>query len=157
MADIAFLLLIFFLVTTEIVEQKGLAVVLPPYDDVSIVTQYGEDQTLTILVNYQNKLLVEDTEVPFSDLKDRVYDHLDTKGWEPIGPIVSFRADRSTDYETYLTAYNEILAAYRQLRDERATARYGLAFDELDRDRKKVIAKEVPMYLSEAEMTDLRQ
>ncbi|MEO0627238.1 MAG: biopolymer transporter ExbD [Bacteroidota bacterium] len=155
MADIAFLLLIFFLVTTEIVEEKGLAVVLPAYDDVSIVTPYPKDQTLTIVVNYENDLLVEDEEMDFSELRQRVYDHITTKGWEPIGPIVSFRPDRSTNYSTYLTAYNEILAAYGQLRDEQALERYAMAFDELDLERKRVIAKEVPIYLSEAEMTDL--
>ncbi|MEM6879332.1 MAG: biopolymer transporter ExbD [Bacteroidota bacterium] len=158
MADIAFLLLIFFLVTTEIVEEQGLYVVLPSYDDnPPEIVEIDQDLTLSIFINYNNDLMIEDELENISNLKDRVYAHITDKRYVKRGPIVSFRPDRSTDYDTYLTAYNEILAAYNQLRDERSTLRYGLSFDELDRERKRVIADEVPMYLSEAEMTDLRR
>jgi len=67
---------------------------------------------------------------------------------------VSLQNDRGTNYDTYLTVYNELQAAYRELRDEESEKKFGTVFDNLTRDQKKEIIEVYPMKLSEAESTD---
>ncbi len=72
MADIAFLLLIFFLVTTTIVQEQGLLVQLPPYDGVTKPPQIADRNLLVVRLNAQDQLLVEDTQIPVKVLAQRL-------------------------------------------------------------------------------------
>jgi|GEM_PF-4523410 len=74
MADIAFLLLIFFLVTTTIAEDKGVLVKLPPWVEEDQPEQViKERNVLTVLINAQNQLLVEGEEMDIDDLREAVH------------------------------------------------------------------------------------
>ncbi len=72
MADIAFLLLIFFLVTTTILNDKGIMVQLPPYEENAAITPVNEENILTVLINKNNELMVEGSALPLDALRDRV-------------------------------------------------------------------------------------
>ena len=161
MADIAFLLLIFFLVTTTIEVDKGILVRLPPWSEEEPESADVQKRNLiSVLVNANNDLLVNGEPEELSSLKDRITDFItnptksENKPKAPDKAIVSLQNDRGTNYDTYLTVYNELQRAYRELRDEEADKRFGTVFDNLTRDQKKEIIEVYPMKLSEAESTD---
>ena len=162
MADIAFLLLIFFLVTTTIAEDKGILVNLPPWsDEEPDITKLKERNVFSVLVNAQNQLLVRDEPARIGELRERAKEFIMNPANRPDlaeGPknaIISLKNDRGTDYDTYLAVYNELKGAYDELWDELSQRRYGEPYsEEMPFARRKAIRDEIPMVLSEAEPTN---
>lgn len=162
MADIAFLLLIFFLVTTTIAEDKGVLVKLPPWsDEPPEQMRLNKRNVFSVLVNAQNQLLVRGQLLDIDKLKDDAKEFImnpnnrEDMAEKPTKAIISLKNDRGTKYETYLKVYNELKAAYNELRNEEATKRYNKSFEFLDKDRQKEIRQAIPLVISEAEPTDL--
>ena len=146
MADIAFLLLIFFLVTTTIEKDKGLLRSLPPIDDSQVEPPIIKQKNLfTVLINRHNQLLVEDEEMQLKDLRKAAIEFLDNGGStnaagetcsyckgkrdesssdHPDKAIISMKHDRETTYEKYMEVQNELVAAYNFLREIEATRLY---------------------------------
>lgn len=160
MADIAFLLLIFFLVTTQIVEDKGILVKLPPWsDEPPDITKLKERNVFSVLVNASNQLLVRGQPTQIRELKDRTKEFISNPtrredlAEEPTKAVISLKNDRGTNYETYLQVYNELQAAYNELRDEEALKRFGRVYDECNSEERQQIRNAVPLILSEAEPT----
>lgn len=126
MADIAFLLLIFFLVTTTIATDRGLLTKLPAWIDVPPEADVHKRNVLEILVNSNDQLLVENDYVQISELKDITVKFLSNNGVNPNysdspqDAIVSIKNDRKTSYKTYLAVQNELKAGYMHLRDKEA-------------------------------------
>ncbi len=136
MADIAFLLLIFFLVTTTIEKDSGIPRKLPPIEDVTEPPIIKQKNIFTVLVNKNNDLLVEDEPMEVKDLRAAAVDFLDNNGDRscsfckgkkdekssdnPDKAVISLKNARETNYETYITIQNELVAAYNQLRNRRA-------------------------------------
>nr|MBS0038445.1 biopolymer transporter ExbD [Saprospiraceae bacterium] len=161
MADIAFLLLIFFLVTTTIVEDRGILVRLPPWsDDPPEIEQLNERNVFSILVNAQDQLLVRGEPANIDDLRERAKEFIlnperrSDLSESPDKAIISLKNDRGTSYEMYLEVYNEIMGAYNELRDEAARASFGSSYEDLDINQRSEIRTQIPMILSEAEPTD---
>jgi len=161
MADIAFLLLIFFLVTTTIVEDKGVLVKLPPWsneppDNVKINTR----NVYSVLVNADNQLLVRGELMDIRNLRENTKifinnpQGLENMAEDPKKAIVSLKNDRGTEYNTYLEVYNELKAAYNELRNELAQKRHGKDFDFCTREQRDIIRSELPLVISEAEPTN---
>lgn len=163
MADIAFLLLIFFLTTTEIVEEKGLLVKLPPWEpNNKNIVQPPPRNVFSVLVNDNDELLVKGERIALADLRARTKtfisnpEKLSTLPQNPKRAIISLKNDRGTSYATYLGVYNELQAAYNELWNEAAQERYGIAFtDDMPREQRNAIRADIPMVLSEAEPTDI--
>ena len=160
MADIAFLLLIFFLVTTTILEDKGILVKLPPWSpEEPDITKLKERNVYGILVNAQNQLLVRGEPMNLDELKNNCKDFIinpqkrEDLAENPRKAIVSLKNDRGTNYKTYLEVYNEIQAAYNELRDEAAKRQFGKAYTQLNSNDRKKIRDEIPLIISEAEPT----
>ena len=158
MADIAFLLLIFFLVTTTMDVDTGIARKLPVLDD----TQQPEDMQgnarniYEVYVNKKDKLLVEDEEMDIEDLRSGAKEFLNNNGKNPAlsdspdKAIISLVNSRGTSYEMYIAVQNELTAAYNELRDDEAIRKYSLNYTELPKDKQKEIRKMYPMKISEA-------
>ncbi len=160
MADIAFLLLIFFLVTTTIAEDKGVLVRLPPWsDEPADVLKFKERNVYSILVNANNDLLVRGEPKRVEDLKEGIKEFImnPTKRSDLAesseDAIVSFKNDRGTKYATYLEVYNEVMAAYNELWDEYANAKYGKDYEFLTKEQRLAVREVIPKKLSEAEPT----
>lgn len=161
MADIAFLLLIFFLVTTTIAEDKGILVKLPQWsDEEPDITQLKERNVFSVLVNAQNQLLVRDEPMDIAQLRETAKRFISNKTNDPTmsespkNAIISLKNDRGTDYKTYLAVYNELKGAYEELWDELAEIKYGEPYsDDMSYAQRKAIKTEIPMVLSEAEPT----
>lgn len=161
MADIAFLLLVFFLVTTQIVEDRGILVKLPPWSEEPPETlQLKQRNVFSVLVNAQNQLLVRGEITDIKDLRERAKEFIinpDKKedlSEKPTKAIISLKNDRGTNYETYLRVYNELKAAYDELWDESSRQKFGIPYsDDMSKAQKDAIKDEIPMVLSEAEPT----
>lgn len=161
MADIAFLLLIFFLVTTTIAEDEGILVRLPQWSDEEVETaKLKERNVFNILVNANDELLVENEPARIGDLREGVKrfimnpDRNEKFAESPDKAVVSLQNDNGTRYETYLQVYNEIQAAYNELRDSEAEKRFSKVFEFLTKDQKREVIEAIPLKLSEAEPTD---
>jgi biopolymer transport protein ExbD len=161
MADIAFLLLIFFLVTTTIAEDKGVLVRLPPWsEEEPDIAKLNKRNVYAVLVNAQNQLLVRNEPMKIAELRKNTKEFISNPtgredyAEKPSKAIISLKNDRGTSYGTYLEVYNELKAAYRELRDELARKRFGKSYENLRSDRKKEIQDEIPLIISEAEPTE---
>ncbi|MBH46136.1 MAG: biopolymer transporter ExbD [Flavobacteriaceae bacterium] len=136
MADIAFLLLIFFLVTTTIETDSGINRKLPPIEDVEDPPIIKEKNIFTVVVNKNNQLLVEEELTDVSKVRSMAIEFLDNGGGEgeeacdycqgdrdpkssdnPDKAIISLKNDRETSYKIYIAVQNELVAAYNDLRD----------------------------------------
>ena len=163
MADIAFLLLIFFLVSTEITSESGILVKLPVYDPAAPISQVSADNTFNVKVNGEDALLVEGEAAEINVLRARLRTFLTNPRAlanlpdDPRKAVVSLQNDRSTTYATYLAVYNELRAGYREVWDAAAVAEYGLSFadERLTDAARATIRERYPMVISEADPTDL--
>lgn len=161
MADIAFLLLIFFLVTTTIVEDKGITVKLPPWSEEDPdITKLKSRNVFAVLVNAQNELLVRGESMEISMLREKAKEFIlnptkrEDLAERPTKALITLKNDRGTNYETYVNVYNELKAAYDELWDEMCQRKYGVNYSEdLPLAWRKSIKDEIPMVLSEAEPT----
>lgn len=161
MADIAFLLLIFFLVTTTMDIDKGILTLLPPYSEEPPDDQeIKQRNVLEILVNRNDQLLVEGELMDISQLREMTKKHVDNYGQlddfsvSPQKAVVSLKNDRGTSYTIYIQVQNELKAAYRELRDNAAMNKYGYNYGDLTKDQQKEIRAVYPLRISEAEPED---
>ncbi len=181
MADIAFLLLIFFLVTTTMDTDTGITRKLPPpppedMEDIKV----KERNIFKVLVNKNDNLLVNGEPGDIRFLRQRAKEFLANKNlksgsvpedrpekkevdipllggnvWISKG-IISLKNDRGTSYDMYIQVQNELAAAIRELRDELSQQFFGMKFDQLtDEEKIKAIQKAIPVAISEAEPEDI--
>ena len=163
MADIAFLLLIFFLVTTTMDVDSGIARKLPEKQTEEVNITIKEKNILDIVVNRKNQILVEgDQYVQVTDIKRIALDFIDNGGGEsaardgqpgkpcdycngarnpassdhPSKAIISLQSSRGTTYGMYVSVQNEIEAAYNELRNRYALVKYKRSYRDLLRDYK---------------------
>ncbi|TJY34603.1 ExbD/TolR family protein [Pontimicrobium aquaticum] len=141
MADIAFLLLIFFLVTTTMEKDSGISRKLPPMDDSEEDVIIKEKNIFKVSLNGRDQLLVEDELMELKDLRAAAVEFLDNGGGEnangeacdyckgkrdanssdhPDKAIISLKNNRETSYKMYISVQNELVGAYNELRNRRA-------------------------------------
>ena len=162
MADIAFLLLIFFLVTTQIDFDKGILVKLPAWDESIPETPISNRNVFSIKVNRENKLLVEGELGTIDAIRNQVKEFVlnplkkSNLSSAPNKAVVSLQNDRGTSYKTYLSVYNEVKAAYNELWEAEANRRYGEVFTALPKAAQKEIRQKIPSVISESEPTDFQ-
>lgn len=159
MADIAFLLLIFFLVTTTIEKDKGILRSLPPIDNSEVEPPIIKQKNLfVVLLNRRDQLLVEDEEMQIKDLRQAAIDFLDNGGDvnaqgercdycqgkrdasssdHPDKAIISLKHDRETSYGIYIEVQNELVAAYNFLRNREAERLYNRSFKSMLEEKER--------------------
>lgn len=167
MADIAFLLFIFFLITTTITSFKGVELMMPaPKDDSEPPKALEEKNVFKVLLNSEDRLLVEDQPYELSNLKSFVKRFITNEGKNPnlsVSPkkaIVSFRVDRGTSYKEYVAVLNELEAAYHELYADylNITVEEFLSLDltkKTDQSKKRIADKKYPWNLSLAEPSEV--
>ncbi|MEM6515578.1 MAG: biopolymer transporter ExbD [Bacteroidota bacterium] len=169
MADIAFLLLIFFLVTAMIPKDKGISrklpSICPPGQNCN--AEVKQRNTLEILVNGQDELMVENEKLDISKLKGKVKLFLDNNGNKtcdycsgtseetlsehPDKAVISLKNDMQTTYDFYIQIQDEITKAYFELRSNYAKSKFNKNPKELTEDELKEVRKAYPILLSEVE------
>ncbi len=173
LADIAFMLLIFFLVTTTMDVDSGLERRLPPMpppdqedDDTPPIK---ERNVFVVLVNANNQLLVEGEVSRVEDLREKAKEFManpyneenlpekEVKEIDFFGPVevtkgvISLRNDVGTQYGTYIAVQNELVGAINDLREELAKQKFGKSYEKLDRDQQGAVRDIYPSRISEAE------
>lgn len=153
MADIAFLLLIFFLVTTTIETDSGITRRLPPIDPDVPEIDMRKRNILIVLVNKDDQLLVNDNPLKLEDLRQSAMDFIDNGGGvgedacdycqgardatsseNPRKAVISLQNDRMTSYKMYIAVQNELVAAYNDLREREAQRLYGQSYRQMERN-----------------------
>jgi len=175
MADIAFLLLIFFLVTTTMDVDTGISRKLPPPLDPNVEPPDINDRNIfTVLVNSRDRLLVEGKPGDITMLRSRTKEFMANpqnredlpemvvKNIPPLGNVrvskgvISLKNDRGTSYKMYIAVQNELAAAINELRDELSMQKFGKKYGELlQEDQVDAIQKAIPVAISEAEPEDI--
>ena len=172
-ADIAFLLLVFFLCTTTMAVNKGLARRLPPPVPAEQKTEdlkVKERNVFVVLINSNDQLLVQGEYLDVKDLKEKAKEFIKNDANSENLPekevieveyfgnvavtknhVISLQNDRGTSYSAYIEVQNELVAAYNELRNDLAKAKFGQIYDDLSEDQQKAIQKIYPQKISEAE------
>lgn len=148
MADIAFLLLIFFLVTTTIETDAGLDRMLPPMEPPDTDVIIKQKNIFTVNINKNGQLLADETLMDIKDLREAAIAFLDNGGDgtctyckgkknasssdNPTKAIISLKNDRETKYGTYITVQNELVGAYNDLRNREAQRLFGRSFVDME-------------------------
>ena len=172
LADIAFMLLIFFLVTTTMDVDSGLERRLPQWvdkDQLDNDDQINERNVFVVLVNRNNDLLVENEYARIDELRERAKEFMANPTNDVNLPekeptevpyfgtvdvtkgVISLRNDLDTKYGTYLAVQNELVGAINELREELAKSKFGKSYADLDRDQQRAVRTIVPSKISEAE------
>ncbi len=173
MADIAFLLLIFFLVTTTLDTDSGIMRRLPPMpreEDMQNQDQIKDRNVFLVMINKNNELLVELEPMDVLQLKEKAKEFIANPNNDPKLPektledvpyfgkwevcnkgVISVQNDRGTSYKMYMMVQNELVAAYNELRDELAMQKFGKKLDDLEEDQAEAVRTIYPLNISEAE------
>jgi biopolymer transport protein ExbD len=174
LADIAFMLLIFFLVTTTMDVDSGLERRLPQWvdpEDIEDTPPIRERNIFIVLIDRNDRLMVDGELTRIDDLKEKTklfltnpYDapNLPEKEVREIplfGPtevlvqsaVISLRNDVGTTYGAYIKVQNELVAAINELRDELSKQKFGRLYNELNKDQQDAVKEIYPQKISEAE------
>ena len=175
-ADIAFLLLCYFLMTTTMGSQTGLSRRLPPMPDKD---QKVEDQKVNrrniiqVKINSADRILAGSEPIDISQLKDKIKEFLTNPANDPNLPekeiqniegfgeypvskgIISLQNDRGTSYQAYIAVQNELVKAVNELRDDFSRKNYSKVFSQLTEEQQGIVKKAVPQFISEAEPKDV--
>jgi biopolymer transport protein ExbD len=174
MADIAFLLLIFFLVTVTMDVDTGITRKLPPPVEDNEVIDFNQRNIFEVLINSANQLLVEGKPGNIATLKEETKhfflnpendpnlpekkpEKIDLLGEMQVSKgVISLKNDRGTSYETYIKVQNELTKAFQEMRDELSVEKFGTKYDKLiDPQKQEAIQSVIPMAISEAEPEDV--
>ena len=175
-ADIAFLLLCYFLMTSTMDQQNGLQRRLPPMPDKD---QKVDDQKVNrrniiiVKINSADRLFAGNEMLDISQLKDKIKEFLTNPADDPNLPekemkdieglgeypvskgVISLQNDRGTSYQAYIAVQNELVKAVNELRDDFARTKYGKPFAALSETQQDIAKKAVPQNISEAEPKDV--
>lgn len=175
MADIAFLLLIFFLVATTMDVDSGLSRRLPPWIDQTTEKppEIKKRNVFTVLINANNQFLVQNEWGDIRELRKKAKEFIENPNDDPTLPekepknipffgeypiskqVISLQNDRGTKYEVYLKVQNELVAAYNELRQELAKKKFAKDYDKLTQEQRDAINEIYPQRISEAEPKNL--
>jgi len=175
-ADIAFLLLCYFLMTTTMGSQTGLSRRLPPMPDPN---QKVEDQKVNrrniilVKINSADRIFAGSEPIDITQLKDRIKIFITNPADSPNLPakevkeikgignrnvtkaVISLQNDRGTSYDAYIAVQNELVKAINELRNEASMREFGKALSALNKEQQEAIKDLVPPQISEAEPKDV--
>lgn len=155
MADIAFLLLIFFLVATVIDVDTGIGLTLPEYvppDEIEEV-KVDPDRMAAILINENGDVLLDGKPISLFQIKNTLKPRIISKIELPKKKklIVSLKTDRKTVYSAYISALDQIKMAFFEVRDEYSNSRFGMKYNDLSEEGQKEVKSAIPIIISLAE------
>ena len=185
-ADIAFLLLIFFLVATTMNTDTGIARMLPPMppeDQQQEEIKVKERNLFLVFINGRGDIMAgvsgKQEPIDLSQLKERAKEFVTNPMEDPNLPekidkeieltdgskwvypvsegVISLQTTRDTNYQSYIMVQNELTRAFNEVRDEVATRKFGAKFADLPEDQRNAVSKAVPLKISEAEPRNIKR
>lgn len=153
MADIAFLLLIFFLVTTTIMQDNGILTRLPSMPENEDETvKYNDELVLNTLINNADELLVESQALAIHQMKNSTIDFLLNNMEKNAVPVISLSCRRGTSYARYIDVYDQLRLAYTYVWNALSAQYFQKPYDQLAANEQKTIRAKLPLVISEAEV-----
>lgn len=177
-ADIAFLLLCYFLMTSTMDQQAGLQRRLPPMPDQNQKVEdmkVNERNIIIVRINSSDRLFAGDQPMDVSQLKDKIKEFLTNPNNDPKLPerenkeiegfgtypvskgIISLQNDRGTSYDAYIHVQNELVKAINEIRDDFSRQNFGKRYSALSEDQQKIVREAIPQNISEAEPKDVNK
>ncbi len=174
-ADIAFIVLVFFLISSNMDSSGGIHLRLPPMPDKNqqvIDQKVNKRNVLVVRINESDRLFAGGEIMDISMLKDKAKEFLMNPNNDPSLPekeekniegfgmypiskgVISLQNTRGTSYDAYIRVQNELVRAVNEVRDEFAMANFGKSFILLDETKQEIVRKAVPQNISEAEPKD---
>jgi biopolymer transport protein ExbD len=175
-ADIAFLLLCYFLMTSTMDQQSGLQRRLPPMpadNQKTEDTKINKRNIIIVKINSSDRLFAGDQLMDVSMLKDKIKEFITNPSNDPNLPeremkniegygeypvskgVISLQNDRGTSYRAYIAVQNELVKAINEVRDDFSKQNYGKAYAFLTEDQQKIVRDAIPQNISEAEPKDV--
>ena len=175
-ADIAFLLLCYFLMTSTMDKQSGLQRRLPPMpadNQKTEDTKINKRNIIIVKINSSDRLFAGDQLMDVSMLKDKIKEFITNPSNDPNLPeremkniegygeypvskgVISLQNDRGTSYRAYIAVQNELVKAINEVRDDFSKQNYGKAYAFLTEDQQKIVRDAIPQNISEAEPKDV--
>ena len=177
-ADIAFLLLCYFLMTSTMDQQAGLQRRLPPMPDKNQKVEdmkVNERNIIIVRINSGDRLFAGDQPMDVSQLKDKIKEFLTNPNNDPKLPerenkeiegfgtypvskgVISLQNDRGTSYDAYIHVQNELVKAINEVRDDFSRQHFGRRYSALTEDQQKIVRDAIPQNISEAEPKDVNK
>jgi biopolymer transport protein ExbD len=169
-ADIAFIMLLFFLLTSSMDTDRGIARRLPPISDVKQEQKVKERNLLVVQISSLNQIGCRGEGVTLPQLRERVKEFIENPNNSENMPekeevevpffgnmmvtknhVISLQNDRGTSYQTYIDVQNELAAAYSDLRNNISQKKFGKAFLEISEEQQSAVLEIYPQRVSEAE------
>ncbi|PID59563.1 MAG: biopolymer transporter ExbD [Ignavibacteriae bacterium] len=155
MADITFLLLLFFLVTTNIDVDTGIGLVLPEYvpPDERVETKISPERLVTILVNENGDVLLNKEVIAIPQISEVLKEKIRSKIELPKNKklIVSIKVARETNYNLFMQTLDQVETSFNEVRDEYSMGKFGKKFMDLNDDQKDDVKEKVYKVVSFAE------
>jgi biopolymer transport protein ExbD len=158
MADIAFLLLLFFLVATVIDVDTGIGLTLPDYSD-EPPQPLRPERLIAILINENGDVLIDGNQVALFQIKNTVKPRIESKIELPSGKklVISLKTDRKTNYNSFIQALDQIKLSYIEVKDEYSLTNFGKKYKDLSPEEQKIIKEKIPEIISIAEPEMVRK
>lgn len=178
MADISFIVLVFFLMVSTMDQEKGLSRRLPPMpaEDQKVEDQKVNRRNIIIVrININDRIFAGNEPMDVSQLKDKIKEFLlnptddpnlpekEVKEIEGFGPypvskgVISLQNDRGTTYSKYIEVQNELVKAINEIRDDFSMANFGKKYENLDEEKQTIVRECIPQQISEAEPKDINK
>jgi biopolymer transport protein ExbD len=152
MADIAFELMIFFLVATTFDVDTGIGLVLPPAAETTEQVKVKQSDIAKLLVNAAGEVLLDGELITVPQIRETIKNKIK----QNPKLIVSIKTDRETNYSRYIEVLDELKLAYSDLREEYSLRTYGKSFKDLNRDQQEEVKKAIPIRISIAEPEEVK-
>jgi len=174
MADISFLMLIFFLVTTTMDKDYGISRTLPPIaDEQNAPIELKERNALAVRINQQDQIMVGGERTDISGIKDIAKIFITNPANDPNLPetetkevpifgdylvskgVISLQNDRGTSYDVYVAVQNELTKAFNEAQDDLSRKAFGKGLNEVSEEQREALSKAIPVKISEANPQNL--
>ena len=175
-ADIAFLLLCYFLMVSTMDQQSGLVRRLPPMPDQNQKTEDTKVNRRNIIIakiNSSDRLFAGAQHMDVSQLKGKIKEFMTNPNDDPNLPerevktiegfgeypvtkgVISLQNDRGTSYQAYIAVQNELVKAINEIRDDFCRQNFGRVYNLVSEDQQKIAREAIPQNISEAEPKDV--
>lgn len=150
MADIAFLLLIFFMVVTSLQRDKGIPMKLPPLVD-GTPQKVDKKRVLNILLNEANQVMIEGKVLNSGFFISAIEKHLSTILALKKQPLISLKMHQHSNYQAYLSLLSDIKQAIKIVKQDKAVEMFSVTLEQLNRDQLKILSKRCSIRMTEIE------
>lgn len=158
-ADLAFLLLLFFLISTVIDVDSGIGLSLPEPVELTQIVPVSKDRMAALLVNDNGDVLLDGTPISIFQIKNQLKPRITSKIELPANKklIVSVKTDRKTNYNLYIQTLDQVKLSYFELRDEYANSKFGRKYNDLSEEFQNQVQEKIPIIISLAEPESIKK